>query len=434
MVHSGDTECGQAVRPSVSNTRRPFSIGADDLTWLAVAVGVLLRVLEFVQNRGLYQDELALLRNLVSLPVFDLHTTLSDDQLAPPFYLIVGRLIVRLPWLTSGWSARLLSLSCGVLSMFLMRTVARRYLMRQAVPLAVGLFALADWLLYYSSEIKQYYCDATLALVALWLAAAPAAAWSPRALSATRRDQVLLAAFGAVGVWFSFPLAFVLTGIATYLIAAPAWRRQWRCALGYLAMSLVWAVSCAGCVKVSQAILSPREFIWHWWGFAFLPLPPRSLADLQHVFWQVVNVFNSPADVVTPLGVLPSAFIALALFLVGSVALARSWFGACWLLVSPFFFGLAASAMHRYPFHGRLLLYLVPSIHLLVAEGAVVLARRGRSLALLAVGGFLLYQPAADVVWHHMIIHRARGFDTHGDMRPDLLDFLDSLKSTGRRL
>ena len=57
--------------------------------------------------------------------------------------------------------------------MFLMRSVARRYLHPRAVPIAVGLFALDDWLIYYSAEIKQYCSDTTLTLVALLLRRRP---------------------------------------------------------------------------------------------------------------------------------------------------------------------------------------------------------------------------------------------------------------------
>ncbi len=54
-----------------------------------------------------------------------------------------------------------------------MRSAARRYLDRRAVPLAVGLLALGDHLLYYSAEIKQYSCDLVMALAALLLGRTP---------------------------------------------------------------------------------------------------------------------------------------------------------------------------------------------------------------------------------------------------------------------
>ena len=78
--------------------------------------------------------------------------------------------MVRLP-LGVKAAGRLFPLVCGLVSVFLMRGAARRYLDRHAVPIAVGLFALGDHLLYYSAEIKQYSCDLMLALAALLLAA-----------------------------------------------------------------------------------------------------------------------------------------------------------------------------------------------------------------------------------------------------------------------
>ncbi len=88
-------------------------------------------------------------------------------------FLVIERMMVRLP-LPTVWAARLIPLLCGIASMFLMRSVARRYLLARAVPIAVGLFALDDWLIYYAAEIKQYSSDITLTLVALLLASAAA--------------------------------------------------------------------------------------------------------------------------------------------------------------------------------------------------------------------------------------------------------------------
>ena len=116
----------------------------------------------------LYMDEALLLPNLVELPIFDFTTTLSKDQLAAPGFLVAERIMVRLP-LPTVWAARLIPLLCGIASMFLMRSVARAYLMPRAVPIAVGLFAFDDWLLYYSTEIKQYCSDMTLTLCTLLL-------------------------------------------------------------------------------------------------------------------------------------------------------------------------------------------------------------------------------------------------------------------------
>ena len=217
---------------------RRIVLDAETWTWLLVAVGVILQVLEYTDNRPLYMDEGLLLKNLVGLPIFDFSTTLSKDQLAAPGFLVVERMMVRLPMPTV-WSARLIPLLCGIASMFLMRSVARRYVSPRAVPIAVGLFALDDWLIYYAVEIKQYCSDTALTLVALLLASAAAdLSW---------RRLLVLAVFGAVGVWFSHPLAMVLGGRRD-LPGGKGWhspRLEENC--GPPGNGLLWAASFAAC-------------------------------------------------------------------------------------------------------------------------------------------------------------------------------------------
>ena len=99
---------------------------SDTWTWLLVALGVILRLLEYGDNRKLYRDERYLLDNLVRYEIHDFTTTLTENQLAPPGFLAVERIMVRLP-LPVALAGRLVPLLCGIASMFLMRSVAHRY-------------------------------------------------------------------------------------------------------------------------------------------------------------------------------------------------------------------------------------------------------------------------------------------------------------------
>ena len=265
-----------------------------------------------------------------------------------------------------------------------------------------------------------------MTLAAWLLATGPIGRSIGKPSAMTRARMLVLAFFGAAGVWFSYPLAFSLAALGILFIAQSALAKRWRQTLGFLAMSLVWAASFAVCYKVSHGILSKDRFIWDWWDFAFLPIPPRSLEEVKRVSWQVLNLFNSPAGVLTPLGVLPSAFLALGLFVVGAFVIGRRSLAGLFLVLAPLPFVMLASALHQYPFHGRLLIFLVPTVHLLAGEGAAALTRkRGAPLAL-AIGAFLLLQPAFDVMWHRMILPRLHtAYDSHGDLVPDLLDHLE---------
>jgi hypothetical protein len=421
----------QAKTASETNPLRRTVSPSEALAWAALAVGLLRRVLEYTGNRYAYLDEKSLLKNLLDLPILDFHTTLSDSQLAPPAFLVIERLMVRLP-LHHLQTARFVPFLFGIASMILMWTVAHRYVSRRAVPIALGLFALDDWLVYYSCELKQYSVEVALALAALVLALPPAEAPARSPVSATRRQLVWLAVFGLAGVWLSFPLAFSLAAVGSYRIVAAALGRHWRAAAGFATISLAWAASFAACFTLSHAILSKDDFLWRWWYFAFLPIPPLSWADLVRDFWHLVNVFNNPAGIVTPLGVLPTAFLAAGLFVIGCVSLAITRrVDRLYLLIAPFLFALAASGMHQYPFHGRLILFLVPAVHLLVAEGAATITRPGRGWLTFVLGAFLLFSPATAGLKHHLVQRRAHTeYDSHGDLSPDVLDYLEARELT----
>ncbi len=419
---------GETERP-----RRTIS-PSDAFAWAALAVGLLVRVLEYAAGRHAYLDENSLLRNLVDLPVLDFHTILSESQLAPPGFLLVERLMVRLPF-DHVATGRFVPFLFGIASMVLFWIVARRYVSRRAAPIALWLFALVDWLVYYSCELKQYSAEVALALAALVLAVPPAGGSCAASDSTARRQTLWLAVFGLVGVWFSFPLAFSLAAVGTYRIGAAALARHWKAAAGFAAISVAWAASFAACYKVAHAILTRDDFLWRWWHFAFLPVPPRSWDDLVRDFWHLINIFNNPAGVLTPLGVLPSAFLAAGLFLAGSLSFlfARRG-GRLYLLTAPILFALVASAVHQYPFHGRLLLFLVPGVHLVVAEGAAAITRPGRGWLTFALGAFLLVSPAGASLRHFLVQRRAHtAYDSHGDLAHDVLDYLELQRELARR-
>jgi hypothetical protein len=408
------------------NKPRRFALSCENLAWLAVAVGVALRIWEYLELRPLYMDEISLLKNILGRSVFDFQHLLEDDQMAPPGFLVIERLAVRLP-LEVRAAGRLFPLFCGVVSVFLMRGAARRYLDRRAVPLAVGLLALGDHLLYYSAEIKQYSCDLLLALAALFLAAPQ----PPERMSPGRFRTLSL--FGLVAPWFSFSVVFLLAGVGLRLIASEAMRKDWRRSGRTAAVCLAWALSFALCFLLSRSLLSKRDFIWDWWNFAFLPLPPRSRADVSFIVETLANVFINPGSILAPLPLPYTAALASLLAVIGCLSLGRRWPGGLFLVIAPLVFGLAASGLHQYPFHGRLLLYLVPTFLLLPSEGVAAIGRPTGWLVTLTLACFLLFGEAAEILWQKAIQHRARTWDTHGDLKNDLLDYLELQRSRRRQ-
>ena len=114
---------GPALRMQPSGLAGSWNLEltCENLAWLAVALGVILRVWEYLEFRSLYRDEISLLLNLVDRAIFDFRHVLEEDQMAPPGFLVIERLLVRLP-LGVKVTARLFPLFCGIASVFLMRS------------------------------------------------------------------------------------------------------------------------------------------------------------------------------------------------------------------------------------------------------------------------------------------------------------------------
>jgi len=68
---------------------------------------------------------------------------------------------------------------------------------------------------------------------------------------------------------------------------------------------------------------------------------------------------------------------------------------------------------------------LVPTFLLLPSEGAAAIGRRTGWLVTFGLAAFLIYGEASDVFWHKMVQGRYRPFDSHGDLKNDLLDYLE---------
>ena len=75
-------------------------------------------------------------------------------------------------------------------------------------------------------------------------------------------------------------------------------------------VGLAWLISFAACFLLSRSIMSRRDFLWVWWNFAFLPVPPRSLADASLLGESIANVFINPASILTPMNLAYTAALA----------------------------------------------------------------------------------------------------------------------------
>jgi hypothetical protein len=367
-------------------TRRAVAwIYSPTLIWTLVAVAILLRFVQYLSNPSVWMDEAFIALNIAHQPLFDLWEPLNNLQSAPLGFLFAEKGVVEVIG-NNEYALRLIPLASSVASVFLFLAVARRWLGREALVAALALFAMTTPLLIYAAQTKQYSGDVAVALL-IYLAAI----WAWRTGWSLPRS----AAFGAVGavaVWLSHPAVFVLSAVAVAIAVTPILRREWRSLYAVAVACVPWIVSLAvsyfssqeQVTRVQEATDSiepsgASESFARQDPGGFMPFPPSP----STVSWLGDKAAEITHDSLGSHRTLTGALAVVAL--AGLVSLFRRERDAALMLALPIPLVLAASAIEKYPVGGRFLLFLVPSLLLILAEGAVAAVRDMRRGALLGM-------------------------------------------------
>jgi hypothetical protein len=363
--------------------------GARKLIWTAIGLGSVLRLAEYLIDRSVWADEADLALNIMHRSWAGLMQPLDNHQGAPLAFLSLEKSAVHFLG-SSEYALRLVPLLAGIVSVFLFYRLAAKTIAAAAVPVAVGLFAISPSLIYYSSEVKQYSCDVAVAVLLYCLAIEGSASdWKPLRVA-------LLGVVGSAAVWTSHPSTFVLAGIGATIVVALVTQKNWTKLARVSVAFLMWAASLAACYLIALRRLSHDNYLLDYWKNNFMPLPPRSVSDAKWFVDSFFGFFSGTAG-------LEFTGLAAFVFIVGGVSMFRANRERLFLLLSPAIVTLAASSVHKYPFGGRLALFLVPAALLLMAEGAMEISRTTRAqlpvIGLVLVG--LLFLDPASYVMHH---------------------------------
>ncbi len=358
---------------------KPESAGERTTTRIFIALGILLRLRQYFLVRSLWLDESSLSLNIIHRSPAELLKPLDYHQGAPILFLLLQKGIVAILG-SSELALRLVPLFCGFVSIFLFASLAKWILKPKAVPFAVALFAISGPLIYYSSEVKQYSSDVVTALF-LCLLARPLV--EQKQLSAAR--IAALALFGAIGLWFSQPAIFILAALGLIACWNLFKKRDRRNFLQVTVIGAAWALSFVACYLVSLRALHQDHFLLQYWQSALAPVPVSIGADAKWLFDTIMNFLSYPKDRYDKLG----SDLAIVISALGAVQLFLSHRRRFYLLALPVLLTLLAAGLHTYPFGGRLILFLVPTMTLLVAGGLEAIYTKTRAayplLAILAI-------------------------------------------------
>jgi hypothetical protein len=415
--------------------------------WGVIAVGVAVRVRVYLGNRSMERDEAALAFNIIHRGFFGLFKQLDRDQAAPIGFLMVQRLVVDL--MGSGEKAlRLFPLVASILALVLFWELCRRILTPRAGVIAVAILSLSAKQYFYASQTKQYSTDVLMAVGMLlvthgWI-------WGRKNVGMTRRRMGVIAGCGAVAIWFSHPIIFVLAGIGV-VGAWEIFRAADRRVREFLIVMGIWVFSFLINYVFILHRLSHDSFMQTFWSAAgaFAPAPKSggSLIWYKKTFF---DVFEDPLSL---------GFVGLAalFYLMGLLSWGRGEDGgfvgeplknplpSCGnqgkgtesappeyrergeepaarrektrailaVMVLPIVFALGASVLHRFPFKSRMILFLTPLLAAGIGAGVDLVWRASSPQRWAGVLGLVLLMispvmTSADYAKHPPKLHEMR--------------------------
>ena len=323
--------------------------------WLIVLGGIVLRLRLYGEFLSMGNDEAALARNIVARSFAGLTQPLDYRQGAPILFLLIEKIFVLV---FGNWDfvLGLFPLVSGLMALFIFYRIVDRNFGWAGLPALYG-FAFSRQLINYSCIQKQYSSDVLLAVLLIYLYSRCA----DRKVST--RDFALLAVSGAVGIWLSHPSALILPGIAAVITFGALKQKDARALRWSLAVGTLWAASLAANFLLSLRILSTDPYFESYWLHAFMPWPPWSdpgwyPETYQSLLYMSIN--RTGPGFAWGWGILT---------LLGAVSLFVRKRALAWVLLLPPLVSLAAAAVHMYPLRFRLLLFLLPLVYLLLAEG-----------------------------------------------------------------
>ena len=354
------------------------------LPWIIIFIGIALRFVRYLHNPSLWFDEAIIGVDIINRSLSELiHASPTYNVSLPYGFLILEKLAIQ----TFGnyeFVFRLFPLLSGVLSIFLFYEVAKRFIKPKAVSLALGIFVISDLLVHFSSELKPYSSDVTIALLIFLIAS------HIRSKSLKASYFILFGITGAILIWFSNPSVFVLAGVGMTLFISSIFKKDWLRCRGIVIVCLIWVISFAFYYFIFLQNLIGNESLQSVWELegSFAPLPPTSLSDIKWFFTNFFQIFYLPVG-------FPRTGLAAFVFLVGCISIFPEKKERFFILLSPIFFALIASGFHKYVIYERSLLFFAPSVILFVAEGVEQIRDKikNNTAIIIILVGLLLVHP-----------------------------------------
>lgn len=375
--------------------------------WITLTIlwtGILLRAVHFLYNRSLWMDEIYLSSSFSHISYKGLATDFLDyGQKAPLGFLWLVKLSVVIFGYTE-FALRLIPFISALGSLFLWQRLCKRYLKDAGQLVALSIFCFAPALIYHSVEIKQYSMELFITVIVLYL-------YSIYHKNHTWKGSLMWGFHGALCIWFSFPIIFILCGIMIYTCTSCFLKKDSKPFKFYFITFTIWTSSfLINYFLFTQRHNASSEWVVYFFKTYdnFLPLFPNSISELK---WYIRNYFqflDYPLGLVwdkrefhgvSPIIILQSIVPTVLLF-TGIYALNKKkseLFYSCTIAI---LLTLIASGLYLYPLGERFWVFICPIFIIFIAKGHEFCVEKKSFLTKISTIIFIIIIPVSQSLCH----------------------------------
>ncbi|SEB09100.1 glycosyltransferase family 39 protein [Pedobacter hartonius] len=343
------------------------------LIFCIVLLGLLFRLFHYFYDRSLWMDEIYLSSSFSHMSYKDIAAKILDyGQKAPLGFLWLVKLSVSIFGYNS-MSLRLVPLIAGILSLFYFGSVCRYFLKPRARVVALIIFAFAPALIYHSVEIKQYSTECLATVIALYL-------FSRYQANQTWRAMVCWGFLGAILIWFSFSVIFILAGMAVGISLSFAIKKDWKAFFMTSVPFCMWLLSFIVNYLVFTHKHAESEWVVYFFKVYdnFMPFPPHSIQQIKWFSRNFYDMMDYPLGMVwnfkdftnsTIVKIITVPIVAIVLLFTGIYSLFRINKRDFCVLLFPVALMLIASGLYLYPLLERFWVFIAPIFIIFIANG-----------------------------------------------------------------
>jgi hypothetical protein len=357
---------------------------------MILVFGAVIRGFVYAADRSLLIDEAFISLNLERHSAGQLMGGLDWNQAAPIGFIEIEKVLTTI-FGNSEYVLRAAPFAASLLALVLFARLAEKVVEAWIIPLAVLIFVGIALVTSYAAVAKPYSFDVVVVL-ALYLATIAALQDQKSPTSVIR-----LAIVGVIAPLFSFASVFVIAASATVVVGDAMVSANRRKLMRAAFTVFTWLVVLLVVYFVRGSTLSHLRRSFSSESISSV----SSLRDVTGNLRLVLGVSGQANEFAygNGFGAIPAMAAALCagLFVAwGAIRLARQWPRGP-LLLLPGCFALVASIIGWYPIFPRAMLFLAPSLAILLAEGFRALFAWSRSVAARSVvAGLLMLVIAAE--------------------------------------